>query len=265
MSGLVAHAAGLAAHAQRTSLASVLRAHRLPQLPPADTVGHAQRVRNRLPTTAAFHPLHHCSRKVRSLDLEKGQNHCAYPGYDYTTPLRLCPIVPLTALGRAGCGRCKGRKLLLAAIRGSVVESSNGSREQFGAVTENRELMTPNRGGSPIVRRVGTPRLGVSEVPLADLHPLHPVPRLGMPPNHISDLANAIRTNGYDLGQAIPVARMPDGRLLQLGGHHRAAAMGQLGEITIPARVVVWNSLSPRVQNWWRSQFPNLPWDDFIR
>jgi hypothetical protein len=85
-----------------------------------------------------------------------------------------------------------------------------------------------------------------------------------MPPNHITDLANAIRINGYDLGQAIPVARMPDGRLVQLGGHHRAAAMTQLGETTIPARVVEWSQLTPRVQNWWRSQFPNFPWDDFI-
>jgi ParB-like chromosome segregation protein Spo0J len=116
-----------------------------------------------------------------------------------------------------------------------------------------------------MVNRVGTPRTGLTEVPLADLHPLHPVPRPNKPPNHIRDLANALRTNGYDLGQAIPVARMPDGRLVQLGGHHRAAAMGQLGETTIPARVVDWNSLPQRTQNWWRQKFPNFPWDDFIK
>jgi ParB-like chromosome segregation protein Spo0J len=102
-------------------------------------------------------------------------------------------------------------------------------------------------------------------VPLADLNPLHPVPRPGTPPDHIRDLANSIRTNGYDLGKAIPVARMPDGRLVQLGGHHRAAAMRQLGETTIPARVVEWKSLSPRVQHWWQGQFPNFPWGDFIK
>jgi ParB-like chromosome segregation protein Spo0J len=112
--------------------------------------------------------------------------------------------------------------------------------------------------------RVGTARPGTTEVPLADLNPLHPVPRPNRPPNHIADLANKIRTNGYDLSQAIPVARMPDGRLVQLGGHHRAAAMGQLGETTIPARVVDWNSLPQRTQDWWRQQFPNFPWDDFI-
>src|SRR4051794_36621613 len=89
-----------------------------------------------------------------------------------------------------------------------------------------------NSSGPPSVARVGTPRPGVVEVLLTDLHPLHPVPQPGMPPNHVQDLANSIRTNGYDLGNAIPVAPMPDGRLVQLGGHHRAAAMGLLGETT---------------------------------
>jgi hypothetical protein len=125
-------------------------------------------------------------------------------------------------------------------------------------------ILVSSGGHSSSVRRVGTPRPGVVEVPLADLHPLHPVPRPGVPLNHIPDLANSIRTNGYDLGEAIPVARMPDGRLFQLGGHHRAAALGLLGETTIPARIVEWSSLSLRVQNWWRGQFPNFPWDDFL-
>jgi ParB-like chromosome segregation protein Spo0J len=105
----------------------------------------------------------------------------------------------------------------------------------------------------------------VVEVRLSDIIPLHPVPRPGVPPNHIQNLANAIRANGYDLGQAIPVARMPDGRLVQLGGHHRGAAMRQLGETTIPARIVNWGSLSQRAQNIWRGLFSNFPWDDFIQ
>lgn len=124
--------------------------------------------------------------------------------------------------------------------------------------------LVPNSSGSPVVPRVGTPRPGVIEVPLADLHPLHPVPRPSVPPNHLVDLVKAIRINGYNLGQAIPVARMPDGRLVQLGGHHRAAAMGRLGETTIPARVVDWNSLSPAAQARWRQRFANFPWDDFL-
>ncbi|MHB1424109.1 MAG: hypothetical protein ACYC3I_13110 [Gemmataceae bacterium] len=115
-----------------------------------------------------------------------------------------------------------------------------------------------------MVARVGTPHSGTTEVPLADLHPLHSVPRSGKPANHITNLANTIRANGYDRSRAIPIARMPDGRLVQLGGHHRAAAMGQLAETTIPARVVDWNTLSQKTQNWWRKKFPNFPWDDFI-
>jgi hypothetical protein len=86
-----------------------------------------------------------------------------------------------------------------------------------------------------------------------------------VPPDYIPNLAASIQANGFDLGQAIPVARMPDGRLVHLGGHHRAEAMRQLQETTIPARVVVWNSLSAAVQNWWRQRFPQFPWDTFIQ
>ncbi len=117
--------------------------------------------------------------------------------------------------------------------------------------------------GGPVAR-VGISRPGVAEVPLADLNPLHPVPRPGRPRNYIQHLAGQIRANGYDLARPIPVARMPDGRLVQLGGHHRAAAMKQLREFSIPARVVDWNSISPAARNKYRQAFPNFPWDDFI-
>jgi hypothetical protein len=85
-----------------------------------------------------------------------------------------------------------------------------------------------------------------------------------VPPNHIASLAASIAANGYDVSQAIPVVRMPDGRLVQLGGQHRAEAMRQLGEVTIPARVVDWSSLAPAVQGWWQQRFPNFPWGDFL-
>jgi hypothetical protein len=113
--------------------------------------------------------------------------------------------------------------------------------------------------GQGMIPRVGTPRPGTTEAPLADLNPLHPVPRPGIPFSYIADLAALVRTNGYDLSRAIPVVRMPDGRLVQLGGHHRAAAMRQLGETTIPARVVDWNSLSLGAQARWRQRLPNFP------
>jgi ParB-like chromosome segregation protein Spo0J len=115
-----------------------------------------------------------------------------------------------------------------------------------------------------MIARVGTARRGVTEVPLSQLHPLPSVPRPNKPPTHIQDLASKIQASGYDLQRAIPVARMPDGRLVQLGGHHRAEAMRQLGETTIPARVIDWNSLPPALQKRWRQGFPNFPWDDFI-
>jgi hypothetical protein len=122
------------------------------------------------------------------------------------------------------------------------------------------------QGGKPIAR-TGTARPGVTvtEAPLADLNPLHSVPRPGKPPNHVQDLANKIQTNGYDLAQPIPVARMPDGRLVIMGGHHRVEAMKQLGETTIPARVVDWNTISPGAQKIYRDSFPTFPWDDFIK
>src|SRR5437899_2805494 len=91
------------------------------------------------------------------------------------------------------------------------------------------------------VPRVGTSARPVVELSLDQLHPLHPVPRPGMPPNHIDNLAHAIATNGYDIGRAIPVVAMPDGRLVIFGGHHRVAAMRQLGETTIPAKMEHWS------------------------
>jgi len=117
---------------------------------------------------------------------------------------------------------------------------------------------------NPMVKRVGTPRPGVSEVPLDQLHPLHSVPRPGIPVSHIQNLASSIQSNGYDLGQAIPVARMPDGRLVQLGGHHRAEAMRQLGEATIPARIVDWDAISSAARTKYRQTFSTFPWDDFL-
>jgi len=111
--------------------------------------------------------------------------------------------------------------------------------------------------GNP-VPWIGTARPGVVEVPLDQLVPLHPVPRLGKPPNYIADLANNIRSNGYQLNKAIPVIRMPDGRLIIGSGHHRVEAMRSLGEQTIPARVLDWDALLPGVQDWYRGTFPGV-------
>jgi ParB-like chromosome segregation protein Spo0J len=111
---------------------------------------------------------------------------------------------------------------------------------------------------NPTVARVGTARAGVVEVPLDGLTPLHPVPRPGKPPTYIADLADSIKNNGYRLQEAIPVFRMSDGRLIIAGGHHRVAAMRLLGEATIPARVIDWDSLAPGVQDVYRANFPGV-------
>ena len=89
-----------------------------------------------------------------------------------------------------------------------------------------------------MIRRVGTPRQGVVEILLSQLHPLHPVPQPGVQPTHIANLALSIQANGYDVSQAIPVARMPGWTFGAAWGTPRAEAMRQLGETTIPARIV---------------------------
>jgi hypothetical protein len=96
------------------------------------------------------------------------------------------------------------------------------------------------------------------ELPLDQLVPLHPVPRPGKPSTYLADLADRIRNDGYRLDKAIAVIRMPDGRLIIGGGHHRAAAMRSQGEQTIPARLFDWDALLPGTQDWYRDNFPGV-------
>ena len=116
------------------------------------------------------------------------------------------------------------------------------------------------RAGSAPIPRVGTPaakpNARFEEVPLSDLQPLHGVPRAGKPENYIQDLARSIRAQGYRLDQAIPVIRLPDGRLVSVGGHHRAEAMRISGERTIPAQIRDWTTLSPATQRLYVEQWP---------
>jgi ParB-like chromosome segregation protein Spo0J len=111
--------------------------------------------------------------------------------------------------------------------------------------------------GGPIPR-VGAARSAVVEIPLDQLIPLHPVPRPIKPANYLADLANQIRQNGYRLDRPVVALRMPDGRLVIGGGHHRVAAMRLLGQATIPARVVDWTSVTPSTQDWYRDNFPGV-------
>lgn len=98
------------------------------------------------------------------------------------------------------------------------------------------------------VSRVGETVKNITEVPLKDILPLHGVPRPGMPKNWISELANKIKSEGYNVKHAIPVLRLPNGKLVSAGGHHRVAAMKSLRENSIPSRIVDWTSLSGKAQ-----------------
>ena len=51
---------------------------------------------------------------------------------------------------------------------------------------------------------------------------------------------------------------MPDNRLIIGGGHHRVAAMRQLGETMIPMRVVDWESIPPAVRQRLQADFPDV-------
>jgi ParB-like chromosome segregation protein Spo0J len=95
-------------------------------------------------------------------------------------------------------------------------------------------------------------------MPIDGLIPLHPVPRPGKPPTYIANLAGSIKKNGYRLREAIPVFRMSDGRMIIAGGHHRVAAMRLLGEQTIPARLIDWDSLPQVAQDQYRATFPGV-------
>ena len=98
------------------------------------------------------------------------------------------------------------------------------------------------------IARVGKTGKKVVEMGIDKLNALHSVPRAGKGVNYIDDLAELISKNGYDINQAIPVVKMPNGRLVISGGHHRVAAMKKLGENTIPSVMRNWNNLSKAVQ-----------------
>jgi hypothetical protein len=86
------------------------------------------------------------------------------------------------------------------------------------------------------IARVGA-NPNVQEVPIANLKPIHPVPRKGMPKRHIENLAKSISEHGYDVTQPVSATRLPNGDLLITGGHHRVAAMKSLAEATVPVRI----------------------------
>lgn len=112
------------------------------------------------------------------------------------------------------------------------------------------------RDGS--VKRVGANSNEITEVPLDEIKPIHPVPRPGKPAGYIDNLASSIQVDGFDLRRAVNIVVMPNGLKVTFGGHHRIAAMKELKQSTIPAKVVNWTDMSAKTQQRWLQDFPNI-------
>ncbi len=140
---------------------------------------------------------------------------------------------------------------------GTITGGINGGR----GADELNQLFSkiPDEFGIPPkgIGRVGTAKSGVRELPIDDLIQTHSVPRPG---HSVDDVAKLISENGYDLNRAVEVLKMGDGKMILAGGNHRLAAMRQLGETTIPGKVVDWSSLSPRLQEFYRTRFSRCVW-----
>ncbi|MDH5771305.1 MAG: ParB N-terminal domain-containing protein, partial [Candidatus Bathyarchaeota archaeon] len=100
-----------------------------------------------------------------------------------------------------------------------------------------------SRSGVP---RVGELPVGVVELSINKLSPIHDVPRAGVPKGHIGDIAKNIRENGYDVTKPASATRLPTGEMIISGGHHRIAAMKSLGEKTVPIKI--YNALDDPVK-----------------
>jgi hypothetical protein len=102
--------------------------------------------------------------------------------------------------------------------------------------------------------------LPTREVPLSQLEHGHPPPSLpehfqGKPYLSIAERAAQLRQSGIDTGSAV---RLPDGRIIVTGGNSRLAAMRELGQESMPLKVLDWNKLDPEVKGILRQNYPGL-------
>lgn len=103
-------------------------------------------------------------------------------------------------------------------------------------------------------------QLGLFEIPLARLTPIHPIPRIDKPRLDIPDseahvrafMANYERNHylylledGTRAAAPISALLMPDGKLLIASGHHRIEALRRLGETTVPVTISLWREMTP--------------------
>ena len=66
-----------------------------------------------------------------------------------------------------------------------------------------------------------------------------------------------MRETGFDRERAIGVFRMPDDKLILMGGNHRLAAMRQLGEKTIPAVIFDWEDVGRVTRVFYTTRYPD--------
>src|SRR5690606_6303871 len=128
-------------------------------------------------------------------------------------------VAMVPAIGLAGNAAFAAR-LGDDAIEG-IADASKHADELTAAPTPTTAM--DNAGpasAATAIPRVGQTTKNVTEVPIDQLTPLHPVPRPDVKEGHIDDLAASIGSSGYDINQAIPVVRMPDGHMVTFGGHH---------------------------------------------
>ena len=95
----------------------------------------------------------------------------------------------------------------------------------------------------------------LEEIPIKATEPSHPVPRSGKSENWLQELMDHIKNNGIDTGRAV---RLPDGRIIVSGGHHRRAAMEALGEKTMPFKVVDWADMSDDQRQGYMNMFSEI-------
>jgi len=108
------------------------------------------------------------------------------------------------------------------------------------SVDEALELMKrATKTGELLVKRIGINKFATVEISIENVQRIHGVPKKGTPLGNIENLANDFKTNGYNLeiGPPIEGYAMPDGKILIIDGHHRLAALEQIGETSIPIRI----------------------------
>jgi hypothetical protein len=111
-------------------------------------------------------------------------------------------------------------------------EIKGGKRlEEVVEVDKNIQLKTSKRYGNNI--------FDVTETPISKIQKIHAAPKKGKPQGYIEGLTAEFKNNGYDISNSPPIEGylMPDGQVLIIDGHHRLAALEELGEKTIPIRI----------------------------